>query len=122
MANTLFDKYGGFGSISKIVMAFYDKAVDSEVIGPFFEHTDMAQLIDHQTKFIAYLFGGPASYSNEQLKRVHDGHAIDQQSFDEMARLLRETLEEFGVESADVKAVMDQIEARSVYVVSKAAS
>lgn len=50
---TMFERYGGFANVSKIVMSFYDKVLDSDVIGDYFEDVDMWALIDHQTKFIA---------------------------------------------------------------------
>ncbi len=59
MALSLFEKYGGFASVSKIVSAFYNKAIDSDVIRPYFDNIDMRELIDHQTKFIAAM--SPAS-------------------------------------------------------------
>jgi hemoglobin len=118
MAGTLFEKYGGFANVSKIVMAFYDKAIDSDIIGPYFEDTDMRRLVDHQTKFIAQVMGGPVSYSGDALRRVHAPLNIDRAAFDEMAALLRETLEDFSLASGDVDTVMDQIMARAGEVIS----
>ena len=118
MARSLFEKYGGFANISKIVMVFYDKALDSDVIGGYFDDIDMRRLIDHQTKFIASLMGGPASYSNEALQQVHEPYKIDTAALDEMAALLRTTLEEFDVVPEDVDLVMSEITARARYVVS----
>ena len=115
---SLFEKYGGFANISKIVHAFYEDAIDSDVIGPYFEHVDMRNLVDHQTKFIASVMGGPASYSNDALRKVHATYDIDRGSFDEMARLLRENLEDFGVQKEDVDLVMAEIEARSHLIIS----
>ncbi len=116
---SLFDKYGGFAKISKVVFAFYDKAIDSDVIGPYFEDIDMRQLIDHQTKFIASLMGGPASYTDDQLRRIHAPLDIDRAAFEEMARLLRMTLEDFDLQAADVDSVMNEIQARAEAVISR---
>ncbi len=44
MSVSMFDRYGGFASVSKIVMAFYDRALDSEFIGEYFENSDMKTL------------------------------------------------------------------------------
>ncbi len=55
---SLFDKYGGFSKVSKIVLAFYDTLLDSDEIGPFFDDIDMTKMVDHQTKFVASLLGG----------------------------------------------------------------
>ena len=119
MTSSLFTKYGGFANISKIVFAFYEKAIDSDVIGPYFEDIDMRQLVDHQTKFIASVMGGPASYTDDALRKVHAPHNIDRAAFAEMSQLLRQTLEEFGVQAADVDHVMNEIAARANVVVSR---
>jgi hemoglobin len=42
-------------------MAFYDRVLNSDVIGAYFDDIDMRQLIDHQTKFISQGMGGPAT-------------------------------------------------------------
>lgn len=118
MATTMFDRYGGFACVSKIVMAFYDRALDSDIIGGFFENSDMKTLIDHQTKFISSVMGGPASYSNEVLRRVHAGLEIDQRAFDEMVALLTETLEDFELEPEDISEIAHAIKSRSPFIMS----
>ena len=103
---TLFYKYGGFSTISKVVMAFYDRILDSDQVGDYFEDIDMKRLIDHQTKFVASIMGDSASFSDDMLKCVHARYEISREDFDEVARLLRETLTEFGVEHDDIETVM----------------
>ncbi len=61
MAKTMFERYGGFAAVSRVVSSFYDKILDSDITSPYFADIDMAKQIDHQTKFVAYLMGGPAS-------------------------------------------------------------
>ena len=118
MAKTLFQKYGGFSAVSRVVLTFYDKALDSEQIGDFFEHIDMTRLVDHQTKFISSLLGGPASFTDERLKLIHAHLNISDQDMDEMAKLLAETLDEHGFDPADRDAVIGEIEARRRHIVS----
>ena len=115
---SMFERYGGFASVSKIVMSFYDKVLDSDVAGPYFEDVDMKSLIDHQTKFVAQVMGGPVEYTNEVLKTVHAKHQIDRKAFDEVAMLMKETLEDFDVEPADIRQIMDEITSRSPYIIS----
>jgi len=119
MSRSLFDKYGGFARVSRIVSAFYDKAVDSDIIGPYFDDIDMRAQVDHQTKFISSLMGGPASYSDEALHKVHAGLHIDRKSFEEMASLLRETLEDFDLERSDVDQIMREIDSRADIIISR---
>lgn len=120
MASTIFERYGGFASVSRIVSAFYDKALDSPVLCPYFEGIDMRRLIDHQTKFIASLMGGPASYSDIELERLHAHLNITDAAFNEMAMLLKETLEDFDLEDRDVDAVAREIIDRKRFIVSAA--
>lgn len=115
---TLFERSGGFARVSKIVSAFYDRVLDSPVLSPYFEGSDMRRIIDHQTKFIAQAMGGPASYSNQELERVHARHKIDDAAFQEMLLLLHETLEDFGMDEADIEIVCSDVRSRKPYVVN----
>ena len=99
-------------------MAFYDKALDSDVIGDYFEDVDMSKLIDHQTKFIAMAMGGPASYTNEMLRQVHAGLNIDTKAFNEAVSLLQETLEEFELGRDDIGVIIDDIRNRAQYIIA----
>ena len=107
---SIFERVGGFASVSRIVMDFYDRVLDSDLLGPWFEETDMPRLVDHQTKFVAALMGGPASYGDGTLARVHHRLGITRAAFDEMKILLRESMEAHGVPSADVDAVLREVE------------
>jgi hemoglobin len=119
MARTLFERYGGFARISRIVSAFYDKILESDVTRPYFDGVDMKRLVDHQTKFISHLMGGPASYTNDQLERAHAHLRISEEAFLEMAALLRETLEDFDFARADVDLILDGIMSRKNFIVSR---
>ena len=115
--SSMFERYGGFATVSKIVMGFYDKVLDSDIIGPYFENTDMRRLLDHQSKFIASLMGGPASYSNDELLRVHRRLGIDERAFNEYASLLKEALEDLDIAADDIAEVLDAFTARKPYIV-----
>ncbi|MGI9350928.1 MAG: group I truncated hemoglobin [Rhizobiaceae bacterium] len=113
----LFEKYGGFSQISKVVMSFYDTLLDSDEIGPFFDDIDMSKMVDHQTKFIASLLGGPAAYSDNQLRQLHSHLDIKDSHFDELKVVLKSTLADHGIEPQDVEAVLAEFEARRKLVV-----
>jgi hemoglobin len=119
MAQALFQKYGGFAKVSRVVLTFYDKVLDSEQIGDFFDDVDMSRLVDHQTKFISSLLGGPASYTNERLQQLHAHLGISDQDFDEMSSLLGQALDENGFEPDDCATVLREIEARRSCIVSQ---
>lgn len=116
--SSMFERCGGFAAVSKVVMAFYEKVLDSDVAGPFFEDVDMKALVDHQTKFVAQVMGGPVEYSDEVLRTVHARHKIDKEAFDEVAMLMKETLEDFEFDRADIGQIMQEIKSRSSFVIS----
>lgn len=119
MKQTMFERYGGFASVSQVVSAFYDKVLESPVTAGYFENTDMKTLIDHQTKFISSIMGGPASFTSDTLERVHARLGIDEAAFIEVTKLLQETLEDFGMEEADVRTICDELLRSKRLIVTK---
>jgi hemoglobin len=119
VSTSIYDRYGGFSVVRKVVSSFYDRCLDSAVIGHRFESIDMARLIDHQSRFIASVMGGPASYSDEHLRRIHHHLFISHAEFEEMAALLGETLEDHAFADADVAAVIGEIRSREASVVAE---
>ncbi len=114
---TLFEKYGGFSQVSRVVLAFYDTLLDSDDIGPFFDDIDMARMVDHQTKFVASLLGGPASYTDNQLRQLHSHLDIEHGHFDELKVVLSATLEDHGFDAGDIEAVLAEFENRRELIV-----
>ncbi|WP_424830703.1 group I truncated hemoglobin [Ruegeria sp.] len=122
MSQTIYEKYGGFKTISRIVMHFYDLALDSEQIGDHFDDIEMPRLIDHQTKFVSSLVGGPASFSDDRIETVHRHLNITHEDFDEMGALLTEALAHHGMADADIEIVMDAIESKRSIIVARTAA
>jgi hemoglobin len=119
MDRSIFERYGGFSSVSRVVMSFYEKILDSPVTSPYFANTDMKRLIDHQTKFIATVMGGPASYTNEQLERAHARLGITEEAFHEAIELLSETLEDYDFNDEDVRIVADEMMRCKNFIVTR---
>ncbi len=119
MTTSMYEKYGGFGAVGKIVLNFYDKVLETDSLAPYFRGVDMARLIDHQTKLICSVMGGPASYSAGQLRSVHARHAIDGDAFAEVASLLQEALEEAGLDAPDIDRIMDEVSGFRPVIVSR---
>ena len=74
-----------------------DGALDSDEIGPYFDNIDMRQQIDHQTKFIASLMGGPTMYGGRSPRDAHVHMFLPAEVFEIRHGLLVESLEEAGV-------------------------
>ena len=116
---TLFERVGGFAQVSRIVSSFYDRVLDSPIMGPYFGHTDMKKQIDHQTKFISFLMGGPASFSDEHIRQVHQRLEINAEALEEMVELMTETLEDFDFSDEDIDSVIEQLRSRAKLIVQE---
>ena len=118
MNQTIFERCGGFATVRKVVSTFYEYVLEDEVVSPYFVGVDMRRQIDHQSKFISALMGGPGSYSDDHLVRVHERLAINHEAFVVIAGLLQEAMEEHGMPSADVDAVVKEFNVREHLVVT----
>ena len=119
MSSSLYDELGGFLAVRRIVSDFYDRVLQEESLAPFFNDTNMAELIDHQAKFWVTLLGGPASYTHDQLLNVHSGMGIKDVHFDLVVDLAQETLEDHDVDEEQIAAVKKSLQKyRSSIVVS----
>jgi len=116
---SVFEKLGGFARVRLMVSAFYDKVLESERLGPHFRHIDVRRLIDHQTKFMSAMMGGPASFTDEHIARAHHRLGITNQEFDEMAELFRETLEDFGMAPEEVVRLQAHVDSMRPHVVGQ---
>lgn len=112
MEKSLFDKYGGFASVSRMVLELYERLLEDDDVGPFFDDVDLPRVIDHQTKFVSSLMGGPASFTDDYIQRVHSDMNIDDHHFDRLKEIIGEVLNDFSVEAADIAAIAGAFEAR----------
>ncbi len=119
MSKSLYDKYGGFKTVSRVVITFYELVLDSDVVGHHFDDIDMGRLIDHQTKFMSSLLGGPVSFGDERLRTVHRGLIITHAEFDEIITLLAEALQMHGMEQGDINMVRQAIETKRGVIVAR---
>ncbi|WP_233270520.1 group I truncated hemoglobin [Chachezhania sediminis] len=115
----LFEKYGGIRMLRNVIMDFYDRVLDSDTLGPYFDDVDMTRLIDHQTKFFAMMMGGPVDFSDDRLARAHASMAITHAEFDEIAALLTETLTAAGLEPVDIVTILTSVERRRSVIVRR---
>lgn len=119
MAPSVYEKYGGFAKISRVVLDFYDRLLDDDDLGPYFDDIDLGRVVDHQTKFVAALLGGPANYSDAQIRQVHRRLEITPGHFDRLKAILRDTLSDHGLAPEDVAHVVAEFERRRDLVVAR---
>jgi len=118
MEESIFDQYGGFSFVSRVISAFYKSILDSDNLARYFANVNMARLIDHQTKFFATLMGGPVSFSDGHLLRAHKNLAIDQKTFQEVVSILKETLQDFDMDESDIGIIVAEIDSKKHLIVT----
>lgn len=103
---SLFEKYGGFATVSKLVSELYDELIENQITAPYFDRSDLRDLMDHQVKFLSQALGGPEQYTGRAMNAAHTGLKISQQAFVEVAKTVQMVLEDNGVEEEDVASIM----------------
>lgn len=117
---TIFERYGGFAAIRRVVSDFYDRMLDETMLAGHFENVDLPALIDHQTKFITSITGGPANTPNEQLRRAHARLGITHAEFRRTVEILEGTLLDHNFQPEDVAAIIQEVNDREAFVVTRA--
>ena len=114
---SIFTKYGGLSALRAVVFDFYDRVLDSDIVGPFFEDVDLSKLVDHQTKFFASILGGPVNFAEQRLAMAHAHLNVTHAQFDEVAAILRATLTDAGFSADDLSSTIAAVEARRSIIV-----
>ncbi len=117
---TLFERLKGQDGISLVVQEFYTRVLRDPQLTHYFEGVAMWRLQRHMVAFLVQATGGPAAYDGRDMAVAHAGLHITARDFDRVARHLVETLNSFGVDSADVDEVVAAIGPLKQYIVTAA--
>jgi len=63
--------------------------------------------------------GGPASYTNDELERIHSHLKIDERAFTEMTALLREALEDHEINESDIDIICNAIKSKGKFIITR---
>lgn len=119
MSQSLFEKYGGIATIVPIVNSFYRKVIAVPELRPYFDGIDMQKLTEHQVNFIAEAMGAPTTfYEGRSLKDAHAHLNVSKEAFELVVIALQESLQEAGMEDADVQTMLTSVCALEGEVVS----
>jgi len=110
MAETLYDRIGGDVAVMAAVQRFYERVLADPRVSRFFVDLDMDVQVSKQVAFVTWALGGPAEYRGRPLRAAHAKLVADEglgdEHFDAVTSLLREAIEEMGVQAADVDEAM----------------
>ena len=97
---TLYERIGGEAAVDAAVDLFYRKVLADDRISQFFEGVDMGKQAAKQKAFLTMVFGGPAHYTGEDMRKGH-AHLVEKglnnSHFDAVMENLGATLTELGV-------------------------
>ncbi len=108
MSKSLFERIGGQSAVNAAVDIFYRKMLTDDRVAYFFDDVDMDRQLIKQKGFLTMVFGGPNHYTG---KNMRDGHAhliqrgLNDSHVDIVINHLADTLNELGVDQADIKEV-----------------
>jgi len=107
----LYDRVGGDKAMELAVDLFYRKVLQDELVGHFFEDTDMDAQRLKQKSFLSMAFGGPYQYSGLDIRASHQ-HLVEQMGltdvhFDRVAELFQESLTELRVPEKEINKMME---------------
>ncbi len=97
---SLYDQLGGEAAVNAAVDIFYRKVLKDDRIKHFFDGVDMAQQAAKQKAFLTLAFGGPNSYTGEDMRRGHAhlvAKGLNASHFDAVMENLGATLKELNV-------------------------
>ena len=97
---TLYEKLGGEAAVNAAVDIFYRKVLADDRISRFFDGVDMGRQAAKQKAFLTMAFGGPNSYTGEDMRRGHAhlvAKGLNDSHFDAVMENLGATLQELNV-------------------------
>lgn len=117
MSETMVEKYGR-GMLAQIVSSFYGNVLRSPRLAHYFAEASIVGLIEHQSRFLAMVMGGPPAYTDAELEAAHLQLDIAEADFDEMLRLLAKSLDSYDIDPADIAQVIARYRETQSSVVS----
>ena len=98
---TAYERIGGAKTVASLVDAFYDRVLGDPELAPFFEHADLARLLEMQRMVFSMALGGPETYEGRPLAHAHRGRGITREHLQRFTDHLFATLEEFDLSEHD---------------------
>ncbi len=110
---TLYDKYGGAATVTEMVKAFYRRAMANPLLSHYFRGVAMDSLLRHQSLFVSFMMGKrDPIFAEIDLYEAHRRLRITRTAYEEMMKVLRETLLAAGMHPADAQVLCERLDSR----------
>lgn len=111
--STLYERLGGEAAVNAAVDVFYRHVLSDDRINYWFEDVDMERQAAKQKAFMTMAFGGPHSYTGQDMRNGHK-HLVEKglndSHFDAVAENLAKSLAELNVPQAEIDEVLALVE------------
>ena len=119
----LYDRVGGDKAMEVAVDVFYRKVLEDDLVSRFFDGVDIEGLWLKQKSFLAMAFGGPYQYTGLDLRKSHgrlvQDMGLNDQHFDRVAAILKETLVELEVPAKEIDEMLLVIESARADILNR---
>jgi hemoglobin len=120
MAVSLFDKYGGVPTVTRIVKDFHERLMRRPNLRRYFEEMEVDSMIQHHIAYVSYAMGKPNQ--DFTMKKIHDQHmqaGVTKASFNHVTEIFLAVLDDEGVSPEDMKQIEETLKAVRGEIVSK---
>ena len=120
MAFSLFDKYGGVPTVTRIVKDFHERLMRRPNLRRYFEEMEVDSMIQHHIAYVSYAMGKPNQ--DFTMKKIHDQHmqaGVTKASFNHVTEIFLAVLDDEGVSPEDMKQIEETLKAVRGEIVSK---
>lgn len=118
MAQSIYEKYGGYDFFHKIIYELYLELFDHLEISYHFIGVDIERLSNLQAQYLCEAIGGPPMYKGRNITVVHKRLKVTEYEFDTVAKRFAEIFKRNGLNEDEVKFIMAFIKSKQVDVVT----
>jgi ferredoxin-NADP reductase len=111
----IYEDLGGMDAIRSVVERMYEYILADERLAPYFDESNVESLINHQSRFIAMVAGGPEYH--EHIAETHAHMNLRDEHFDAVLAYFHTALADHGVPdeySHQLKSQLQQFRASTV--------
>jgi ferredoxin-NADP reductase len=105
---SIYDTLGGMEAVESVVDRMYDHILADERLAPYFDEANVDSLIEHQTKFIAMVAGGPEYH--QHIAETHAHMGLRDEHFDAVLAYFHRSLAEHDIDEEHIHQLKSQLQ------------
>jgi len=121
--SSLFDRLGGEAGLVHLLDLFYQRLLNDDYLGEYFQGVSIERLKAGQTTFLRMAFGDPGvEYAGPKLHIAHRDQMVTELAFDQFIDMFVETAGELGADAASQEEVRAALQATRASVLMEFSS